>query len=58
MLEMKPVLFMKKGSPNNARLLTYFGAFDAAIILIALALPLLAVGVGYYISQAFFRSIQ
>lgn len=37
--------------PTNAKLLTYFGAFGWTIILMALAMPMLVVGGGYYLSR-------
>lgn len=43
--------------PRKAKLLTYFGTFDVAIILIAAALPLIFIGVGYYCTQYIFRSM-
>jgi hypothetical protein len=42
-------------NPGEARLLTYFGSFSATIILLALALPLITIGAGYYLAMAFFR---
>ena len=42
-------------NPNEARLLTYFGTFSWAIVLMALAMPMLVVGGGYYLAQQFLK---
>ena len=42
-------------NPNEARLLTYFGAFSWTIVLMALAMPMLVVGGGYYLAQQFLK---
>lgn len=42
-------------NPSNARLLTYFGAFSWTIILMAIAMPLIVIGGGYYAAQPFLK---
>ena len=42
-------------NPNNLKLLTYFGAFGWAIGLMAVAMPLLVIGGGYYLLQSFLK---
>jgi hypothetical protein len=37
--------------PSVARLVTYFGAFSWTIVLMAIAMPLIVVGGGYYLAQ-------
>ena len=38
-------------APSKAPLLTSFGAFGASIVLMALAMPMLVIGGGYYLSK-------
>lgn len=40
--------------PDNAKLLTYFGAFGWPVILMALSMPMLVIGGGYYLSKCIF----
>jgi hypothetical protein len=42
-------------NPTTARLLTYFGAFSWAIVLMAISMPLIVVGGGYYVAQTFLK---
>lgn len=42
-------------NPAKARLLTYFGAFSWTIILMALSMPLIVIGGGYYVAQTFLK---
>jgi hypothetical protein len=39
-------------NPSRARLLTYFGTFSWTIVLMAIAMPMIVIGGGYYLSQA------
>ncbi|MEO6316434.1 MAG: DUF3592 domain-containing protein [Chitinophagaceae bacterium] len=39
-------------APANARLLTYFGSFRWTIILLAIAMPLLVIGGGYFLTKS------
>ncbi|RYY52108.1 MAG: DUF3592 domain-containing protein [Chitinophagaceae bacterium] len=39
------------GNPEACRLLTYFGVFNWTIILMAIAMPLLVIGGGYFMMQ-------
>ena len=41
--------------PGEARLLTYFGAFSWTIVLMALAMPMLVIGGGFYLAQQFLK---
>ncbi|MEO5682564.1 MAG: DUF3592 domain-containing protein [Chitinophagaceae bacterium] len=41
--------------PSEARVLTYFGTFSWTIILGAIAMPLIIVGGGYYVSLSYLR---
>ncbi|MCG2613476.1 DUF3592 domain-containing protein [Terrimonas sp. NA20] len=38
--------------PSEARLMTYFGVFNWAIILMSVAMPMIVIGGGYHLSQA------
>jgi hypothetical protein len=38
--------------PSKAKILSYFGAFGWSIILMALSMPLLVIGGGYYLSKS------
>jgi len=42
-------------NPIKARLVTYFGTFGWAVILIAIAMPLIVIGGGYYLAQPFLK---
>lgn len=42
-------------NPNLARLLTYFGAFSWTIILMAISMPLIVIGGGYFLTQTFLK---
>ena len=42
-------------SPTDAKILTYFGTFNATIILLAIAIPLIIVGAGYYLTQPYLK---
>jgi hypothetical protein len=37
-------------NPSSARLMTYFGMFSWSIILMAIAMPMIVIGGGYYLS--------
>jgi hypothetical protein len=39
--------------PNNAKVLSYFGAFGLSIILAAIALPMILISAGYFFVQQF-----
>jgi ribosomal protein S16 len=41
--------------PEDAKVLSYFGTFGAAIILMALSMPMIIIGGGYYIAQLFLK---
>ncbi|MEO5890398.1 MAG: DUF3592 domain-containing protein [Ferruginibacter sp.] len=41
--------------PTKARLLTYFGTFSWTIVLMAISMPLIVIGGGYYVAQAFLK---
>jgi hypothetical protein len=41
--------------PTVAKLLTYFGIFRWTIILMAIAMPLIVIGGGYYVAQSFLK---
>jgi hypothetical protein len=41
--------------PSVARLLTYFGTFSWTIVLMAIAMPLIVIGGGYYVAQLFLK---
>ncbi len=43
------------GDPSDAKLLTYFGAFSWTIVLMAIAMPLIVIGGGYFLSQSFLK---
>ena len=43
-------------NPDNAKVLTYFGSFGLAVILLAIAMPLIVIGGGYHLSQYFFKT--
>ncbi|GAB3772595.1 hypothetical protein GCM10028818_12980 [Spirosoma horti] len=45
----KATLIYQTNDPENALVLTYFGAFQWAIILLAIAAPLLIIGGGYFV---------
>ena len=42
-------------NPTTARLLTYFGAFSWTIVLMAISMPLIVIGGGYYVAQIFLK---
>ncbi len=42
-------------NPNIARLLTYFGAFSWTIVLMAISMPLIVIGGGYFVAQTFLQ---
>ena len=50
------IIFDSK-KPQQARLLSYFGVFDYAIVLVAIALPLIFFGAAYFWAQYFFKSL-
>jgi hypothetical protein len=41
--------------PQKVKLLSYFGLFRWTIILMAIAMPLIVIGGGYYIAQSFLK---
>jgi len=41
--------------PTDAKVLTYFGTFNITIILLAIAMPLIVVGAGYYLTNPYLR---
>jgi Protein of unknown function (DUF3592) len=41
--------------PQKVKLLSYFGVFSWTIILMAIAMPLIVIGGGYYIAQSFLK---
>lgn len=43
------------GDPMEAKLLTYFGVFRWTIILMAISMPLIVIGGGYYVAQSFLK---
>ncbi|MBO9573963.1 MAG: DUF3592 domain-containing protein [Chitinophagaceae bacterium] len=45
------VIAYKAGDPSVARLVTYFGTFGWSIVLMAIAMPAIVVGGGYYLAQ-------
>lgn len=47
----KATIAYNANNPSVARLLTYFGVFHWSIVLMAIAMPLLVIGGGYYLSQ-------
>jgi hypothetical protein len=42
-------------NPSSAKLLTYFGIFGFAIVLMAIAMPLIVIGGGYHIAQFYLK---
>lgn len=44
-------------NPKRAKLLTYFGAFIWTVVLMAIAMPLIVIGGGYYIAQSFLKEL-
>lgn len=42
-------------NPTTAKLLTYFGAFSWTIALMAISMPLIVIGGGYYVVQGFLK---
>lgn len=42
-------------NPENAKVLTYFGTFGRAVIFMAIALPMLLIGGGYYLSLSYLK---
>ena len=51
----KATVVYEANNPNNAKLLTYFGAFAWSVIFMAIAMPLIIIGGGYYILQPFLK---
>ena len=49
----KATIVYKVADPENPMVLTYFGAFGWAIILLAIAIALLIIGGGYYIFELY-----
>ncbi len=47
-----------RNQPNNAKVLTYFGAFSWTIILMSIAMPLLVIGGGYHLAQKLLHGLQ
>ena len=41
--------------PNEVKILTYFGSFGLSVVLMAIAMPLIVIGGGYYVSQYFLK---
>jgi len=44
-----------QNKPERVKLLTYFGAFGWAIMLMAFAMPMIVIGGGYHLLQPYFR---
>ena len=40
--------------PSNAKVLTYFGTFGLTILLVAVSIPMIVIGGGYFMVQQFF----
>lgn len=49
------VIVYDSNNPQKAKLLTYFGSFGLSVILLALAMPLIVIGGGYFFSQSYLR---
>lgn len=47
----------QRDDPSNAKLLTYFGSFGWTVILLAIAMPLLVIGGGYFIAQPILKQL-
>ena len=45
-------------NPEDAKVITYFGLFAPTIILLAIAMPLLIIGGGYYVAMPYLRSLS
>lgn len=42
-------------NPTNAKILTFFGSFGLAVVLMAIAMPFIVIGGGYHLCQYFFK---
>ncbi|WP_369681672.1 DUF3592 domain-containing protein [Ferruginibacter sp. HRS2-29] len=42
-------------NPSSAKVLTYFGVFSWTVALMAIAMPLIVIGGGYYVAQHFLK---
>jgi hypothetical protein len=54
----KTKVVYQKDLPHEVVLLTYFGSFGVAVILLSIALACLSISIGYYWSRKFFNSLQ
>lgn len=54
----KAKVVYRKDFPGKVVLLTYFGSFGVAVILISIALACLSISIGYYWSKQLFNSMQ
>ncbi|MBN8825518.1 MULTISPECIES: DUF3592 domain-containing protein [unclassified Spirosoma] len=52
----KATIVYQASDPENPVILTYFGAFGWAVIWLAVAVPLLIVGGGYFLAQFYLKS--
>ncbi|WP_461087427.1 DUF3592 domain-containing protein [Spirosoma gilvum] len=51
----KVTVVYNASDPDNPVILTYFGAFGWAVIWLAVAMPLLIIGGGYFLSQLYLK---
>jgi hypothetical protein len=54
----KAVIVYNPANPNIARILTYWGLFRSEIILMALAMPLIVMGGGYFAARIIFYILK
>ncbi|WP_020599748.1 DUF3592 domain-containing protein [Spirosoma panaciterrae] len=52
----KTTVVYSPSNPENPVVLTYFGAFGWAVIWLAVAIPLLIVGGGYFVAQLYLKT--
>ena len=50
-------LVIVRGDPEKTRVLTYFGAFGWTVVLVAISLPLIFMGAGYFWANSFFKKL-
>lgn len=43
--------------PDEVKVLTYFGTFGLPVVLLAVSLPFLLIGGGYFIAERFFKTL-
>jgi len=53
----KAVYAYKSDAPDKGKVVTFFGVFGWVVALVCVALPLLVIGGGYYLSEGFLQSI-